>query len=236
MPCVGIALAEAFEIDRLAVLLHQHDGAGNPARGDLAVDEILDRPQAFPPTVPLPARGPNAGGCRARQRACKRRWPRSSAANSAAILRVMRMRAETSWLARSIVGQRRYCIAAAPIQIARPDGQSTSGIGIDQLLLFGAVLREQIDEGPDLRREMMAVRIDRIHREFDRPVFRQQANQPAGFEIVMRPGSPPPGKCRRPAAPPCRSVSPLLVTRLPDTRTEAGVPLRSAKCHSSPKG
>ena len=31
----------------------------------------------------------------------------------------------------------------------------------------------------------MAVRIDRIHGEFHRPVFRQQAHQTTGLEIVM---------------------------------------------------
>jgi hypothetical protein len=48
-----------------------------------------------------------------------------------------------------------------------------SGIGIDQLLLLGAVMREPIDEAADLYREMMPMRVDRIHRKFDRPVFGQ---------------------------------------------------------------
>ncbi len=31
----------------------------------------------------------------------------------------------------------------------------------------------------------MAMRIDCVHRKFDRPIFGQQANQATGFEIVM---------------------------------------------------
>jgi hypothetical protein len=38
-----LAFAEAFEIDRLAVALDQHDGARDLARRNLAVDEILQR-------------------------------------------------------------------------------------------------------------------------------------------------------------------------------------------------
>src|ERR1700676_4815883 len=40
----------------------------------------------------------------------------------------------------------------------------SSRIRIDQLLLLGAVMREHVDKGSDLRREMMTMRIDRIHR------------------------------------------------------------------------
>jgi hypothetical protein len=42
--------------------------------------------------------------------------------------------------------------------------QMASRIWIDQFLLFGGMLRQQVDKGPDLGREMVAVRIDRIHR------------------------------------------------------------------------
>src|SRR5690348_14753650 len=44
---VGVARAEPLEIDRLAVLLHQHDSARDFAGGDLAVDERLDRRELF---------------------------------------------------------------------------------------------------------------------------------------------------------------------------------------------
>ena len=44
---IDIALAEAFEIDRLAMLLDQHDRAGNPPRFDFAVDETVDRSKFF---------------------------------------------------------------------------------------------------------------------------------------------------------------------------------------------
>ena len=63
--------------------------------------------------------------------------------------------------------------------------QRPSRIRIDQLLLLGAVVRKHVDESPDLGRQMMAMRIDRIHRKLHRPIFRQQPNQPALFEIVM---------------------------------------------------
>ena len=91
---------------------------------------------------------------------------------------------------------------------------------------------EHVDEDANFRREMMAMRINRIHRQFDRPIFRQQANQPAGFEVVVDQKT---GGARN--ATPCRAVirnvSPLLVIRLPATRTEAGTPLRSTNRHSS---
>src|SRR6266436_7896255 len=55
---------------------------------------------------------------------------------------------------------------------------------IYQALMLGTVVHEQIDKAPDLRRQMMAMRIDRVHREFHRPVLRQYTNQTALFEIV----------------------------------------------------
>ncbi len=44
---VDVALAEAFEIDRLAMTLDQDDGAGNLSGGDLVVDEIVDFGKLF---------------------------------------------------------------------------------------------------------------------------------------------------------------------------------------------
>jgi hypothetical protein len=55
----------------------------------------------------------------------------------------------------------------------------------DQLLMLGAMMCQQIDEGANLGREVMAMRVDRIHRQFHRPIFRQQANQSTGFEVVV---------------------------------------------------
>ena len=46
---------------------------------------------------------------------------------------------------------------------AHPTALSSSRIRIDQLLLLGTVLHEHVDEGPDLRRQMVLVRIDRVH-------------------------------------------------------------------------
>jgi hypothetical protein len=37
-----VTLAEAFEIDRLAVALDQNDGAGNSAGSNFAVEKIID--------------------------------------------------------------------------------------------------------------------------------------------------------------------------------------------------
>src|SRR6266702_5009014 len=62
---------------------------------------------------------------------------------------------------------------------------SYSRIGIDQLLLLGTVIRKHVDEGTNLRREMMAVWINRVHRKFPRPVFGQQTNQTAILKIIM---------------------------------------------------
>ena len=41
-PRFDVALAEAFEIDRLAVVLDQNDGAGNFAGGNFAIEKIID--------------------------------------------------------------------------------------------------------------------------------------------------------------------------------------------------
>ena len=62
---------------------------------------------------------------------------------------------------------------------------SHSRIGIDQHLLLGTLMRKHIDEGTNLRREMMAVWINRVHRKFHRPVFGQQTNQTAFLKIGM---------------------------------------------------
>ena len=50
----------------------------------------------------------------------------------------------------------------------------TLRIRVNQLLLIGRMPGQEVDEGPHLRREMMAMRVDRIHGEFYRPVFGQQ--------------------------------------------------------------
>ena len=73
-------------------------------------------------------------------------------------------------------------LCADPLSFARTANQS--GIGIDQLLLLGTVVDEQVDEGADLCRQMVTMRIDRVHRELHRPVFRQETDQPARFEII----------------------------------------------------
>src|SRR5580693_3031662 len=85
------------------------------------------------------------------------RGPKSAATDGSGV----RSRAATSsasgfagWQVIWIVTLLHCC---APIQMA-------SRIWIDQLLLLGGMLRQQVDEGPDLGREMVAVRIDRIHR------------------------------------------------------------------------
>src|SRR5260370_14860410 len=39
---LDVALDEAFEIDRLAVVLDQHDGAGNSAGGNFAIEKHVD--------------------------------------------------------------------------------------------------------------------------------------------------------------------------------------------------
>jgi hypothetical protein len=59
-----------------------------------------------------------------------------------------------------------------------------SGRWIDQFLMHDAMVREKIDEAADLRRQMMAMRINRVRRTFHRPVIRQDTNQTTGSEIV----------------------------------------------------
>ena len=44
---VDVALAEALEIDRLAVTLDQDDGAGNFAGRDLLIEELVDAGEFF---------------------------------------------------------------------------------------------------------------------------------------------------------------------------------------------
>ena len=46
------------------------------------------------------------------------------------------------------------------------------------------MLHEKIDEAADFRRQMMAMRINRVHRKFHRLVVRQETDQTAGLEIV----------------------------------------------------
>ena len=45
-------------------------------------------------------------------------------------------------------------------------------------------MHQHVDEGTHLRRQMMAMRIDRVHRHLDRPIFRQEAHQATGIEIA----------------------------------------------------
>src|ERR1700746_3547159 len=52
-----------------------------------------------------------------------------------------------------------------------------SRVRVDLLLLLGRVTCQEVDEGPDLGRKMVTVRIDRIHRKFDRAVLRQQPDE-----------------------------------------------------------
>ena len=60
-----------------------------------------------------------------------------------------------------------------------------SRIGVDQLLMRGAVMRQHVDEGSDLSRQMMPMRVDRVHRKLNWPILGQEPHQPAGFKIVM---------------------------------------------------
>ena len=55
---------------------------------------------------------------------------------------------------------------------------------VNKPLMLGTVVREQVDEASDLRRQMMAVRIDRVHRKFRFPVFGKDADKPARLQIV----------------------------------------------------
>ncbi len=89
--------------------------------------------------------------------------------------------------------------------------------------MLGAVVREKINETADLRRQMMTMRINCVHRKFHRPVFGQQTNQTARLEIVGN------KKSRRQKNTDAlqgsvRSVSPLLEIRLPEIRTDAVAP------------
>src|SRR5262245_48670780 len=63
--------------------------------------------------------------------------------------------------------------------------QRRSGIRIYPLLLLRGVMSQHVDKCPHLRRQVMPMRIHRVHGKLDRTVFRQQAHQPATFEIVM---------------------------------------------------
>jgi len=60
-----IALAEALQIDGLAVALDQDDGARYPSCRDFAIDETLDRRQ-FRNRELSPRRRPEVGGGRTR--------------------------------------------------------------------------------------------------------------------------------------------------------------------------
>ena len=60
--------------------------------------------------------------------------------------------------------------------------------GVVMTVLFdlgpmGETRREEVDERPGFRRQMVAVRIDGIDRRFLRLVVGQKANQPPGIEI-----------------------------------------------------
>ena len=66
----------------------------------------------------------------------------------------------------------------------RKGSRSHSGRWIDQPLMHHAMLHEKINEAADLRRQMVAMRIDRVHRTFHRPVVRQETNQTTGLEVV----------------------------------------------------
>ena len=64
---LDVALAEAFEKYRLAVVLDQNDGAGNVAGSDLAIDKIIDGRKLFPRQHRVwrrPKRGGRDGGDR----------------------------------------------------------------------------------------------------------------------------------------------------------------------------
>src|SRR3954451_19790726 len=65
------------------------------------------------------------------------------------------------------------------------DESTCSRIGIDQLLMFGAEMHEHIDESSDLSRQMMPMRIERVHQKLDWMIVRQKAYQAAGLKIVV---------------------------------------------------
>jgi hypothetical protein len=56
--------------------------------------------------------------------------------------------------------------------------------GIDQPLLPGAAVDEDVDKSADFCRQMMAMRIDRADRQFHWPVVRKQTNKSTRFEIA----------------------------------------------------
>ena len=53
--------------------------------------------------------------------------------------------------------------------------------------MFGNAFRHQVDEASDLRRKMMAVRIDRIDRELDRLVVFENSHRTPGLDPDQRP-------------------------------------------------
>ena len=75
--------------------------------------------------------------------------------------------------------QHRPILDQPPTRMRFPIRTAYSRIRIDQLLMLGAVLREKIDKGSHLRRQMVTMRINRVHRKFHRPVFGQETNQAA---------------------------------------------------------
>src|SRR5438105_7050563 len=68
---------------------------------------------------------------------------------------------------------------------ARVRESTRSRIGVDQLLMFGAEPHQHVDEDSDLGRQMMPMRIDRVHGKLNRPILRQQPYQPAGIKIAV---------------------------------------------------
>ena len=56
--------------------------------------------------------------------------------------------------------------------------------GIDQPLLPGTAVDEDVDKSADFGRQMMAMRIDRANRQFHWPVVRKQTNKSTRFEIA----------------------------------------------------
>ena len=111
--------------------------------------------------------------------------------------------------------------------------RACSSVGVDQLLRFGAELHQRIDEGSDLGRQMMPMRVDRVHRKLNWPILRQKPHQPAGIEIVVQQKAW--SQANANSFQRCTAQSLATVEmRFPVTRTDAGMPLRSTKRHSSP--
>ena len=67
VPFFDITLAEAFEIDLLAVALDQNDRAQSEAGGDFAIDEIVDR-ESFSRDSTAPGGGPSSTAAAQRER------------------------------------------------------------------------------------------------------------------------------------------------------------------------